>query len=162
MGARTKARKRALDVLFEAEQRGENVSVALERRLQDSGRDTALPAYSEQIVRGVVARWGELNAIIADASPDWPLTRMPAVDRNLLRIAAWEILFNDEVSVAVAIDEAVELARDLSTDDSPRYVNGVLGRIARDAPALGSVPAAEQAEELPEEQAQDPAERRED
>lgn len=138
MGARTKARKRALDVLFEAEQRGENVLAVLDRRLVDSGRETPLPPYSAQLVRGVVSRWTELNAILTDASPDWPLTRMPAVDRNLLRIGAWEILANDDVSVAVAIDEAVELARDLSTDDSPRFVNGVLGRVAREAPALGS------------------------
>ncbi|WP_084037779.1 transcription antitermination factor NusB [Demequina sp. NBRC 110053] len=141
MGARTKARKRALDVLFEAEQRGENASAVLERRLVDSGRETPLPDYSADVVRGVVSRWGELDALIADASPDWPLKRMPAVDRNLLRIGAWELLFNADVSVAVAIDEAVELARDLSTDDSPRFVNGVLGRIAREAPALGGEPA---------------------
>ena len=138
MAARTKARKRALDVLFEADQRGINVGDALESRLKDSGRETPLPAYAVEIVRGVLARWRELDAILTDASPDWPLTRMPAVDRNLLRIGAWEILCNDEVSVAVAIDEAVELARDLSTDDSPRFVNGVLGRVAREAPALGS------------------------
>ncbi|MFV0632474.1 transcription antitermination factor NusB [Demequina sp.] len=141
MGARTKARKRALDVLFEADQRGENASFVLERRLIDSGRETPLPAYTVELVRGVISRWHELNAIIEDASPDWPIKRMPAVDRNLLRIGAWEILCTDEVSVAVAIDEAVELARDLSTDDSPKFVNGVLGHIAREAPALGSTPA---------------------
>lgn len=144
MGARTKARKRALDILFEADQRGLNVGDALEARIADSGRETPLPAYAIQIVRGVLSRWSELDAIIAEASVDWPLKRMPAVDRNLLRIAAWEILDNDEVSVAVAIDEAIELARDLSTDDSPRFVNGVLGRIARDAPALGSLPTGDE------------------
>ncbi|GMA37693.1 hypothetical protein GCM10025876_38970 [Demequina litorisediminis] len=79
-----------------------------------------------------------LNAIIEDASTSWTLERMPAVDRNLLRIGAWEILCNDEVATAVAIDEAVDLAADLSTDDSANFVNGVLGRIARDAPALPS------------------------
>ena len=142
MAARTKARKRALDILFEAEQRGDNVGAVLDRRLVDSGRETPLPPYSAQIVRGVVSQWREINALIEDASPDWPMKRMPAVDRNLLRIGAWEILSNDEVSVAVAIDEAVELARDLSTDDSPRYVNGVLGRIARDAPNISAADAA--------------------
>lgn len=141
MSARTKARKRALDVLFEAEQRGMNVGDALTARLMESGRETPLPDYSAEIVRGVVSRWRELETIISDASPDWPMKRMPSVDRNLLRIAAWEILDNDDVSVAVAIDEAVELARDLSTDDSPRFINGVLGRIAREAPAIGSAPA---------------------
>jgi len=140
MAARTKARKRALDILFEAEQRGENVLTVLDRRLVESGRETPLPPYAAQIVRGVVSRWSELDAIIGDASTEWPLKRMPAVDRNLLRIGAWELLCNDEVSVAVAIDEAVELGRDLSTDDSPRFINGVLGRVARDAPALRPVP----------------------
>ncbi|WP_297082221.1 transcription antitermination factor NusB [uncultured Demequina sp.] len=140
MAARTKARKRALDVLFEAEQRGENVLTVLDRRLVDSGREAPLPPYATQIVRGVVSRWSELDAIVADASTEWPLKRMPAVDRNLLRIGAWELLCNDDVSVAVAIDEAVELARDLSTDDSPRFINGVLGRVARDAPALRPLP----------------------
>ncbi|WP_062464598.1 transcription antitermination factor NusB [Demequina soli] len=138
MAARTKARKRALDVLFEADQRGTNVLSALETRLQDSGQQTPLPAYSEEIVRGVVQWWVELNTIIQDASPEWTLPRMPAVDRALLRIGAWEILCNDEVDVAVAIDEAVSLAADLSTDDSPSFINGVLGTIAREAPALNA------------------------
>ncbi|WP_062466418.1 transcription antitermination factor NusB [Demequina maris] len=136
MAARTKARKRALDVLFEADQRGENVLAALDRRVLDSGRDTPLPTYSIEIVRGVVAWWPELNSIIQQASPEWQLSRMPAVDRALLRIGAWEILCNDEVETAVAIDEAVSLAADLSTDDSPGFVNGILGTIAREAPAL--------------------------
>ncbi len=136
MAARTKARKRALDVLFEADQCGENVLAALDRRVLDSGRETPLPTYSIEIVRGVVAWWPELNSIIQQASPEWQLSRMPAVDRALLRIGAWEILCNDEVETAVAIDEAVSLAADLSTDDSPGFVNGILGTIAREAPAL--------------------------
>ena len=136
MAARTKARKRALDILFEADQRGANVSHVLEERLSQSGRETALPEYSAQIVSGVVAHWMEIQELLQEASAEWTVDRMPAVDRALLRIGAWEILFNDEVSVAVAIDEAVDLARDLSTDDSPRFVNGVLGHIARVAPAI--------------------------
>jgi N utilization substance protein B len=140
VAARTKARKRALDVLFEAEQRGINVGAALDERLADSGRETPLPEYAAEIVRGLVARWVEINAVIADASQEWTLERMPAVDRAILRIGAWEVLFNDDVEVAVAIDEAVELATDLSTDDSPGFINGVLGRIAREAPNLGAEP----------------------
>ncbi|WP_084126569.1 transcription antitermination factor NusB [Demequina sp. NBRC 110054] len=138
MAARTKARKRALDILFEADQRGANVSEVLEERLQNSGRETPLPPYSEELVRGVVGRWIEITALVQEASPDWELTRMPAVDRALLRLATWEILFNPSVPTAVAIDEAVDLASDLSTDDSPRFINGVLGKIARDAPAFPS------------------------
>lgn len=142
MSARTKARKRALDVLFEAEQRGINVGAVLEERLAHPGHQHPLPDYAQQIVRGVLDRWLELNSIIEDASTSWSLERMPAVDRNLIRIGAWEILCNDEVATAVAIDEACDLAAELSTDESPTFVNGVLGRIARDAPAIGSSPAS--------------------
>ena len=142
MSARTKARKRALDVLFEADQRGANVLDILTARLADSGRETPLPEYSATIVRGVVSRWTEINTLIQEASTEWTMPRMPAVDRALLRIGAWEILFNDEVATSVAIDEAVALAADLSTDDSPSFVNGLLGTLARDAPALGTTPDA--------------------
>ena len=135
MAARTKARKRALDVLFESDQRGANVIAVLEERLKDSGRETSLPPYSETLVRGVVDHWIDINAQLAGASEEWTVDRMPAVDRAILRIGAWEILYNDEVTTAVAIDEAVELARDLSTEDSPRFVNGVLGSIAREVGA---------------------------
>jgi N utilization substance protein B len=138
VAARTKARKRALDILFESDQRGENVLDVLNTRLANSGRETPLPEYSAQIVRGVAERWLEINTLIQDASPEWTLQRMPAVDRAILRVGAWEVLASREVATAVAIDEAVELARDLSTDDSPSFINGILGTIARDAPALPS------------------------
>ncbi|WP_084626833.1 transcription antitermination factor NusB [Demequina aurantiaca] len=141
MGARTKARKRALDVLFEADQRGYNVSSTLDQRILLSGRETPLPAYSVEIVRGVVSRWVEINAIIQDASPKWTMARMPGVDRALLRIATWEILCNDDVPTSVAIDEAVTLATQLSTDDSAKFVNGLLSTIAKDAPALSHASA---------------------
>ena len=138
MAARTKARKRALDVLFEADQRGANVSQVLGERVTLSGRETELPEYAVEIVSGVVAHWTEIQEIIQSVSTEWTIDRMPAVDRALLRIAVWEILFNNDVPVSVAIDEAVELATDLSTDDSPSFINGVLGTVARDAPAFGS------------------------
>jgi len=140
VAARTKARKRALDILFEADQRGENILEVLETRIATSGREAPLPEYSQQIVRGVVQRWLEINALIQEASPEWTLQRMPGVDRAILRIGTWEILANSEVATAVAIDEAVELASDLSTNDSPAFINGILGTIARDAPALPSTP----------------------
>jgi N utilization substance protein B len=143
VAARTKARKRALDILFEADQRGENILDVLNTRLVESGRETPLPEYSAEIVRGVAEHWLEINTLIQDAAaPDWTLQRMPAVDRAILRVGAWEVLASREVATAVAIDEAVELARDLSTDESPAFINGVLGTIARDAPALPSTPDA--------------------
>lgn len=135
MSARTKARKRALDILFEADQRGENLIEVLEQRLADSGRQTPVPEYAEAIVRGVGQHWVALNTLIQEASPEWTVQRMPAVDRAILRIGAWEIVAGG-IDVAVAIDEAVELAGNLSTDDSPRFINGILGTIAREAPAL--------------------------
>jgi len=133
VSARSKSRKRALDVLFEADQRGANVSTMLAKRVELSGTQTPLPEYTRQIVAGVVEHWVQINALIAQSSEEWTLERMPAVDRALLRVATWEILFNDDVAAAVAIDEAVALAQSLSTDDSPSFINGVLGRIAREA-----------------------------
>ena len=109
MAARTKARKRAIDVLFEADQRGENVMDVLNQRIADSGRQTPLPDYAQTIVRGVASRWLEINVLLQEASPEWTLQRMPAVDRAILRVGAWEVL-DGTVGVAVAIDEAVELA----------------------------------------------------
>lgn len=137
MAARTKARKRAIDVLFEADQRGANLSDVLAERIVLSGRETPVPQYAIDIVRGVIEQWMSINILISEAAKEWTMDRMPAVDRAVLRVATWEIVFNDEVPAAVAIDEAVELAADLSTDDSPTFINGVLGAIARDAQAPG-------------------------
>lgn len=133
MGARSKARKRALDVLFEADQRGMNVLLALDARIADPGVATPLPEYAIQIVRGVVDHWNDIEVAMAAHSEGWVISRMPAVDRAALRIAVWEILFNDEVASAIAIDQAVDLVTDLSTDESPSFVNGVLGAIAASA-----------------------------
>jgi N utilization substance protein B len=129
--ARTKARKRALDVLFEADQRALGVGDVLEARLAEPGGQTPLPAYSSQIIRGVLERWHTIDSAIAEAAEGWTMDRMPAVDRAILRIATWEILHNPEVGTAVAIDEAVSLAETLSTDHSAGFINGVLGTIAK-------------------------------
>lgn len=140
MSARTKARKRALDVLFEADQRRANVAQVLADRIAQPGTEAALPAYSVTLVEGVVQRWRDINDILADAADGWSLDRLAAVDKAILRIAIWEILCNPEVPAAVAVDQAVELASDLSTDDSPRFVNGVLAKVVREAPALPTTP----------------------
>ncbi len=137
MGARHKARKRALDVLFEADLRGtdpiEVVAQARQRRT-DAG-EPDLPDYAVVLVQGVTEHRERIDEILATYSLGWTLERMPAVDRNLLRIGAFEILWGD-VPPAVAIDEAVELTRELSTDDSPAFVNGVLGRILSERATL--------------------------
>ena len=136
MGARTKARKRALDVLFEAEQRQRDPLTLLAERIAEPGTEAALPQYSAEIVEGVLEHRDRIDEVLSTHSHGWTLERMPAVDRALLRIGAWEVLFNDEVPDAVAVDEAVELARALSTDESPTFVNGLLGRIVDLKPTL--------------------------
>lgn len=134
MNSRTKARLRALEVLFEAEQRGEGViDVLTSRRLYTSAQ---ISLYSEQIVRGVRDREEEIREYIETYSQDWTMDRMPSVDRIVLLIGAWELLFNDEIPDAVAISEATGLARMLSTDDSPKFVNGLLDRLRQVKPTL--------------------------
>ena len=136
MAARRKARKRALDVLFEADQRRTEPVDVLAARIAEPGMESALPQYSVELVEGVVAQRPTIDELITTYSHGWNLERMPAVDRAILRLGAWEILFNDDVPDAVAVDEAVELARELSTDDSPSFVNGLLGRIVDLKPTL--------------------------
>ncbi|GAA3821627.1 transcription antitermination factor NusB [Cellulomonas soli] len=136
MGARTKARKRALDVLFEAEQRGVDPITLLAQRIADPGAQTSLPQYAVDLVEGVVAHAERIDELISTHAHGWTIERMPAVDRVLLRMGVWEVLFNDDVPDAVAVDEAVELAKSLSTDDSPAFVNGLLGRIVDLKPTL--------------------------
>ncbi len=136
MGARSRARKRALDVLFESDQRGVDTLELLARRLVDPGREAPLPQYAVDLVEGVVAHRERIDELLATYSHGWTIERMPAVDRALLRIGTWEVLFNDDVPDAVAVDEAVELARTLSTDESPAFVNGLLGRFVELKPTL--------------------------
>jgi N utilization substance protein B len=128
MGARTKARKRALDVLFEADQRGIDPVKLIADRLKE-GTGPVLAEYSITLVEGVSAESERIDELLSTYSHGWTLDRMPAVDRAVLRLGAWELLFNDQVPDAVAIDEAVDLARSLSTDDSPGFVNGLLARL---------------------------------
>lgn len=134
MSARTKARKRALDILFQADVRGDDVATILAAEATRAASEPAREAswlYAREIVDGVIDNREAIDEQITTFSKDWSLSRMPAVDRAVLRLAAWEILYNDAVPTAVAIDEAVELAKEFSTDDSPSFVHGVLARIAR-------------------------------
>ncbi|MDR6691871.1 N utilization substance protein B [Microbacterium sp. 1154] len=134
MSARTKARKRALDILFQADVRGEELSIMLATEAKRAANEPAREAswlYARDIVDGVIDNRDAIDEQITTFAKDWSLQRMPAVDRALLRMGAWEILYNDEVPTAVAIDEAVELAKEFSTDDSGSFVHGVLARIAR-------------------------------
>jgi len=131
MPARRKARKRALDVLYESDLRGLPITDVLSSYLQRLERPRPEHIeYSIKLVEGVAEQHARIDELIASYAEGWTLDRMPVVDRNLARIAVYELLFVDEIDDPVAITEAVELAKTLSTDDSPRYLNGVLGRIA--------------------------------
>jgi N utilization substance protein B len=148
VSARSKARKRALDLVFEADARGVSAtSLLAERRAAGaaqaagtpSGGNLAAPViteYTVTLVEGVSANLERIDELLATYAQGWSVERMPAVDRAILRVAAWELLYNDGVPDAVAIDEAVELARLLSTDSSPAFVNGLLARLLDVKPGL--------------------------
>ncbi|MCC2032112.1 transcription antitermination factor NusB [Microbacterium allomyrinae] len=134
MSARTKARKRALDILFQADVRGDEVATVLAAEAKRAANEPAREAswlYAREIVDGVIDNRDAIDEQITTFAKDWSLGRMPAVDRAVLRIGAWEILYNDAVPTAVAIDEAVDLVKEFSTDESGSFVHGVLARIAR-------------------------------
>jgi transcription antitermination protein NusB len=132
--ARSKARKRALDILFEAEQRGTPVLDLLAERITLGS--PPVPGYAADLVRGVTVHTARIDELISQYAEGWTMDRMPAVDRNVLRIGVYELLWADDVPDAVAISEAVLLAQDLSTEASPAFVNGLLARIAKLKPSL--------------------------
>jgi len=134
VAARSKARKRALDILFESEQRGLPTLELLTER-QSLG-EQPVPQYAADLVRGVASHSERIDALISWNLVDWTLERMPAVDRNVLRLGVYELLWADDVPDGVAISEAVALAEDLSTDASPSFVNGVLARLKAEKPTL--------------------------
>lgn len=135
MAARSKARKRALDILFASELRSEDPVVALERAV-DAGEGPTNP-YTAVLVRGVVEHRERIDEVLSTYSKSWTLGRMPAVDRNVLRIGVFELLWgDDDVPQSVAVSEAMHLVQDLSTDESPAFVNGLLGSVMRDRASL--------------------------
>ena len=129
MAARTKARKRALDVLFESEVRGLPLDGTLEERV--AAQDPPIGDYSVELVRGVREHQEHIDQLLASYSQGWTLDRMPSVDRNVLRLGVFELLYAEDVPDAVALSEAVAMARELSTDESPTFVNGVLSAVQR-------------------------------
>ncbi|CAN5333583.1 hypothetical protein BH10ACT7_BH10ACT7_01270 [soil metagenome] len=133
MSARTKARKRALDLLYGADVREQSINAALADEQARADADTKRAGsweYAKQIVVGITEHGDEIDELIETYSQGWPIARMPAIDRALVRIGLWEILYNDDVPDSVAISEAVDSARLHSTEDSAGFVNGLLGRIA--------------------------------
>jgi N utilization substance protein B len=134
MGARSKARKRALDLLYAADLRGEPATDTLDRTVEEGSGPTN--DYTVTLVRGVVEHQARIDQVLSRYSEGWTLDRMPAVDRNVLRIGLWELLYADDVPDEVAISEAMALVRELSTDESPPFVNGILGNIQRNKATL--------------------------
>ncbi|MEO6511768.1 MAG: transcription antitermination factor NusB [Nocardioides sp.] len=129
MPARSRARKRALDILYAAEMRSTNAVTFLDQAIE-AGEGPKNP-YVELLVRGVSEHRTRIDELLTEYSLGWALNRMPAVDRSVLRIGVFELLWSEDVPGPVAVDEAVALVRDLSTDDSPGFVNGVLGAMLR-------------------------------
>ena len=132
-GGRTLARAQALQLLFQADVNNRTVEEVLSGDYAIS--DGPLDPYGEQLALGVDSRRYAIDAVIRASSASWSLSRMPIVDRNILRLALYEMIEEDDITVAVAIDEAVELAKAFGTDESPRFINGVLGSVAADVNA---------------------------
>ena len=136
MSARSKARKRAVDVLYEADLRGADALATLAERVALG--QPPVQEYAVELVEGVAAHRARIDQLLTDYAEGWTIERMPGVDRAVLRVGVFELLWRADVPDAVAIDEAVELAKSLSTDESPRFVNGVLARVLRDRPAVNA------------------------
>ena len=132
MSARSKARKQALDLLYETDIRGTNVVETLATRdIPAEGPDARpIREYTRELVVGVSDNRRKIDELITTYAQGWDMDRLPAVDRNILRLGIYEILWSTDVPTSVAIDEALDLAKELSSDDSSKYIHGVLGRIA--------------------------------
>ncbi|KXT56893.1 N utilization substance protein B [Gordonia sp. QH-12] len=145
-GTRHKARKRAVDLLFEAEAKGVKATQLIAERREIYPTDDSVGTMYEHTVRvveGVTTDASQVDAVIESHLENWKLHRLPAVDRAILRLAVWELLYATDVDIDVVLDEAVELAKELSTDDSPSFVNGVLGKVAELAPQVRAAASAE-------------------
>jgi transcription antitermination protein NusB len=134
MAARTKARKRALDVLYESELRGVALGATLPDRI--AAGDPPVNPYTVRLVEGVAEHRHRIDELLDTNAEGWSLARMPVIDRNLLRIATYEILYVEDVPDPVAVSEAVQLASELSTDESAKFVNGLLARLVELKPTL--------------------------
>ena len=132
MSARSKARKQALDLLYETDIRGTDLVKTLEERDIPADGPDARPIreYTRELVNGVSDNRSKIDELITTYAQGWDMDRLPAVDRNILRLGIYEILWSNSVPTSVAIDEALDLAKELSSDDSSKYIHGVLGRIA--------------------------------
>ena len=139
MAARNKARKRAFQIIFEADQRDTTPTAVMQDWIRHAGTDERQPPVSEytrQLVEGYAENAERIDELISTYSVGWTLDRMPAVDRCILRLSAYELIWSDDVPEAVVIDEALDIAREFSTDESPPFINGLLGRLQDLKPTL--------------------------
>lgn len=139
MAARNKARKRAFQIIFEADQRESTPEAVMQDWIRHAGTDERQPPVSEftkQLIEGYAQNAERIDELISTYSVGWTLDRMPVVDRCILRLAAYELIWSEDVPEAVVIDEALDIAREFSTDDSPPFINGLLGRLQDLKPTL--------------------------
>ena len=139
MAARNKARKRAFQIIFEADQRGASTTDVLADWIRHAGTDDRHPPVSEytmELIEGYAQNAPRIDELISTYSVGWTLDRMPVADRCILRLAAYELIWSEEVPEAVVIDEALDIAREFSTDESPPFINGLLGRLKDLKPTL--------------------------
>lgn len=131
MKPRTKARSLALQTLFEIDIAGHPADIVLAERIDNTPLEARLEEFATSIVRGIEPIRAELDAFIAEHAPEWPIDQVSTIDRNIIRIALWEIAVSENTPVKVAINEAIELAKKFGSDSTPRFVNGVLGSLAK-------------------------------
>lgn len=131
MTTRRRDRKLALEILYEIDLTGRSLKDVLENKKR-VGIEIALSDFAARLITGVVQMRDKIDRIIEQFSEGWKVSRMPAVDRNILRMAIYEMIFEDDIPIAVTINEAVELAKFYSTDDARRFINGVLGRVSKE------------------------------
>ena len=135
-----------MDLLFEAEAKDCKATQLISERREIYPKDDSVGTmydYTVRVVEGVTLDAAQVDAVITSHLENWKLERLPAVDRAILRLAVWELLYANDVDIDVVLDEAVILAKELSTDDSPAFVNGVLGKVAELAPQVRAAAAAE-------------------
>lgn len=146
--ARATARKRALNTLYEADEKSQDILSLLQERLQEPGAPTPLPAYAVEIVTGVANSLPDIDASLNAHAKGWSVKRMAVIDRNILRMAAWEISYNDEVPDKVAIDEALTLAKSLCDAKAPAFIHGILSNLCTDEASSGQDAVFDSAQEV--------------
>lgn len=146
---RRQARTAAMQTLYEFDTTGHDVDETLQRNAAGLRLSAESLAYAEELAHGVLARLDEIDAEIAEVASDWPISQMARIDKNILRLAIYEILYNNSVPAKAAINEAVELAKTFGSDTSSRFVNGVLGAIYQRSTQLPTVPETTAEGEVP-------------